>query len=65
MRYVFIPLAIGLVMPLSGCMSNNYDYVSAFQPNYYNDSGGLKLGYTTGQRHLRDLNGLHDRELRR
>lgn len=64
MRYVFIPLVFGLMMPLSACMSDNYDYVSSFQPDYYNDTG-LRFGYATGQRHLRDFSDPHDRELRR
>lgn len=56
MRHVLASLVIGLSALLSGCMSDNYDYVSAFQPNYYNDSG-LRLGYATGPHahHLRDL----------
>ncbi len=33
MRYIFVSLAIGLSVPLSGCMSDNYGYVSDFQPN--------------------------------
>lgn len=65
MRYVFISLAIGLMMSLSGCMSDNYDYVSSFQPDYYNNSG-LQFGYTAGQKdhQLRDLSGFRTRQLR-
>ncbi|MCX8572445.1 hypothetical protein [Aminobacter sp. MET-1] len=56
MRYIFVSLAIGLSVPLPGCMSDNYGYVSDFQPNYYNDYG-LKFGYATGPQghHLRYL----------
>lgn len=65
MRYILVSLTIGLLAPLSGCMSDNYDYVTAFQPSYYGE--GISFNYATGQKELRlrELRGAPDRDLRR
>ncbi|WP_378944516.1 hypothetical protein [Mesorhizobium sp. ANAO-SY3R2] len=74
MRYVLIAAAFGLSAPLSGCTSDNMDYVGAFQPGYYN-AYGLPLNfngyqsyrsgsYSSGYR-IHQGQGFHGGELRR
>lgn len=71
MRYVLVAAAFGLSAPLSGCTSDNMDYVGVFQPGFYN-SYGLPLDFngsrarraTVGYPMPDKPNSLHRLELR-
>lgn len=72
MRYVLVAAAFGLSAPLSGCTSDNMDYVGVFQPGYYSDYSGIPLDfnayrsrrYTSGYS-IHDSRGFQGGELRR
>lgn len=56
MRYVLFSMAFGLLAFASGCTSDNRDYMSVFQPNYYSDMGGIPLyRFSTGRGYHGDL----------